>query len=125
MDTEPYPGEQERWQGHPGDRALVTDLINAEGLDNVIFITGDIHMNYLGHADETDPSVAGRMWEVCSTMGNINPLVARLKPEQFDWTARDPHQALLTFDPTAGTVHVAFHAEDGSLSYERTLTLGA
>ena len=123
MDTEPYPGESERWQGHIEDRARVADLINTRALDHVIWLTGDIHMNYLGHCDEVHPSLAGRMWEVCNTWGNINPLIHRLSAEQFVWTAQDPHVPLLTFDPAAGTVLLRFYDEGGALAFEETLQL--
>lgn len=125
MTSKPYPGEVERWQGHAGDRARVTDLINAEQLERIIWVTGDIHMNYFGHADETDDSIAGRMYELCCTSGNTNPLVTALSKQQFEFTAEPPHFPTLTFDPGAGTVTVRFYAEDGSVSFEKVVALPA
>lgn len=87
----------------------------------MVFVTGDIHMNYLGRASETGEATSDRVWEVCVTSGNINPLASTLSPTQFPFVAAAPHLPVLTFDPDAGTVHVAFWDRTGALAWERTL----
>jgi len=119
-----YPGRDERWQGHEADRKRVTDLIDAEGLDHVLFLTGDIHMNYLGRLSETGGAISDTLWEICTTSGNVNPAVNGLSEQQFDFKALEPHLPLVTFDATAGTVTVRFVAIDGTTTYERTLEIG-
>lgn len=121
----PYPGAPERWQGHPDDRAEITDLIDDEGLSHVIFVTGDIHMNYIGTLAETPSSTSGRLLEVCTTSGNINPFVNSLSDDQFAWRAEAPHLPTLTFDADAGTVTLRFHDLDGVMVHERVVDLPA
>lgn len=111
----------DRWSNFPLDRDRVTALLDAEGAKHVVFVTGDIHMTYLGRASVSGDAVSDRAWEVCCTSGNINPLASGLSADQFAFVAAAPHLPVLTFDPDAGTVHVAFYAVDGSLAFERTL----
>lgn len=112
----------DRWEGYPVDRDRVTALLDRLGARHVVFVTGDIHMNYLGRVRVRGDAASDRAWEVCCTSGNVNPLASGLSPEQFAFVAAAPHLPVLTFDPGAGTVHVAFHARDGSRSFEQTLT---
>ncbi len=111
----------QRWEGFPSDRAEVTDLIDRLDARHVLFVTGDIHMNYLGRVTEAGTSVSEQAYEVCCTSGNINPIASTLSLDQFEFVDNSPHLPVLTFDPDAGTVHVAFYAADGSVSFERTL----
>lgn len=112
----------ERWAGFPADRQRVTELIDRIQARHVLFVCGDIHMNYLGRATLGGTGVADTRREICVTSGNVNPSYTGLKPEQFDYVSVDPALPVLTFDPDAGTVHVAFHLRDGSVGYEQTLT---
>ncbi|MCB9687275.1 MAG: alkaline phosphatase family protein [Alphaproteobacteria bacterium] len=111
----------ERWENYPLDRDRVTALLDELDARHVIFVTGDIHMNYLGRTRLSGEATSDRLWEVCCTSGNVNPLADKLDPAQFEFVDNSPHLPVLTFDPGAGTIHVAFHARDGSLSFERTL----
>ncbi|MCA9573528.1 MAG: alkaline phosphatase D family protein, partial [Myxococcales bacterium] len=124
-DGDPYPSAGERWAGRPASRDRVTQLLDDEGLTHVLFVTGDIHMNYVGRVSEAGDRTSDRAWEICCTSGNVNPLVRDLSLTQFDWTGMPPHVPRLTFDPDAGTVTVAFHAADGTVSHEQVLTLPA
>ena len=94
-----------------------------DGLDrrNVVFVTGDIHMNYLGRASETGDAASDQCWEICTTSGNANPLADDLSTEQFAFVSKAPHFPVLTFDPDTDTVHVAFHAVDGSVAFVQVL----
>jgi phosphodiesterase/alkaline phosphatase D-like protein len=112
----------ERWENYPLDRERITALLDRIDGRHVVFVTGDVHMNYLGRARVRGDAVSDRVWEVCCTSGNINPLASGLSAEQFAFVQAAPHLPVLTFDPDAGTVHVAFYGKDGSLSFERTLT---
>ncbi len=113
----------DRWDGKPDDRDRVAALLDDLGARHVLFVTGDIHMNYLGRTSVAGDRPSQTAWEVCVTSGNINPLASTLSPEQFAWVEASPQLPVLTFDPDAGTVHVAFHGRDGALSYEQTLDL--
>jgi alkaline phosphatase D len=111
-----------RWDGYPSDRARLTERLDLLEASNVIFVTGDIHMNYLGRASVSGDAVSDRSWEVSCTSGNANPVAGSLSPEQYVFVDAAPHLPVLTFDPTLGTVHVAFYAADGSLSFDKTLS---
>jgi phosphodiesterase/alkaline phosphatase D-like protein len=112
----------DRWETFPDQRAAVSDLLDAEGLNNVVFVTGDIHMNYLGRANIEASTVSESVWEICCTSGNYSPLASGLSTEQFDFVSPDPHVPVLTFDPASDYVHVAFYGVDGSVAFEQTLT---
>ncbi|MCO4747251.1 MAG: alkaline phosphatase D family protein [Proteobacteria bacterium] len=119
--TNLFEDNADRWDGYPDDRVRMTALLDKLEANNVIFVTGDIHMNYLGRASESGDLVSDKVWEVCTTSGNTSPMANSLSDIQFDFVGGDPHFPVLTFDPDAGTVHVAFHAVDGSVAYEKTL----
>ena len=121
LEGEPYFGASERWQGHLSDRDQVTDVIDAAGMKHVIFVTGDIHMNYVGTLDEQPNTPSGRLFEVCTTSGNTNPLTMFLSQQQFEFTAVRAHMPFLTFDPATGTIAVRFHADDGTLAFEKVI----
>ncbi len=111
----------DRWEGYPADRARVTERLDALDRDGVIFVCGDIHTNYLGRVKISGDAPSERCWEVCCSSGNVNPLTLGFSPEQFAFLDVTPHFPVLTFDPAAGTVHVAFYGTDGSLTFEHTL----
>jgi alkaline phosphatase D len=113
----------QRWEGFPDDRARVAALLDQLDARHVLFVTGDIHMNYLGRVQEEGEVASEQAWEVCCTSGNLNPLADGLSADQFPFVDNTPHLPVLTFDPSAGTVHVAFYARDGALAHEQTLEL--
>jgi phosphodiesterase/alkaline phosphatase D-like protein len=110
----------ERWEAFPGDRDRLVAAVDAAAA-RVVFVTGDIHMNYLGRASITGEAPSDVAWEVCVTSGNVNPRAAGLSPDQFAFVNTAPHLPVLTFDPTADTVHVAFYGRDGALDFEQLL----
>ncbi len=116
-----FEDNADRWESFPDDRAQLAALLDELDATNVVFVTGDIHMNYLGRARLDGDAVSDRAWEVCCTSGNISPLASGLSEDQFAYVDDTPQLPVLTFDPDAGTVHVAFYGMDGSLTYEQTL----
>ena len=112
----------DRWDGYPADRARLTEALDRLQARHVIFVTGDIHMNYLGRGSLSGDAVSDLSWEVCCTSGNISPIANSLSSEQYVYVKAAPHLPVLTFDPESGTVHVAFYGSDGTLSFEQTLT---
>lgn len=119
--AELFSDNTDRWDFFADQRERVIAAIDARG-GGVVFVTGDIHMTYLGQATTGGEAPSDRTWEVCCTSGNINPLAGSLRGEQFVYVEALPNLPVLTFDPDAGTVHVAFYGMDGSLSYEQTLS---
>jgi len=111
----------ERWATYPADRDRVTELLDRLEARHVVFVCGDIHMNYLGRTSITGDAVSQTRTEVCVTSGNINPSYLSMPADQFDYVSAEPSFPVLTFDPAAGTVHVAFYLADGSVGFEKTL----
>ena len=115
---------EDRWEGYADQRDAVQAFVDDNAITNVVWVTGDVHMCYVGQV-EGEPSSPGRaMWEVCVTSGNTNPLADQLPEAQFPWRSENAHLPLLTFDPEAGEVHVEFVATDGTVSHARTLSVG-
>lgn len=111
-------GEDDRWEGHPAQRDEVRTFIDDNGIEGVVWLTGDLHQCYVGRT-EAD---RGGMWEVAVTSGNIAAPSEVLPRGQFDWAVAVPHAPLLTFDADAGTVQVTFYTAEGDVGYEQTLT---
>ncbi|MCB9665781.1 MAG: alkaline phosphatase family protein [Alphaproteobacteria bacterium] len=120
-----YPGEKERWSGNPADRDRVVQAIDDGQLDHVLWVTGDIHMTYLGRLEETGDRVSDRMWEVCTTSGNVSPFADDLSTTQFAFGAAAPMLPRITFDAQAGTATVRFHDATGAVAHEQVIPLGA
>ena len=111
----------DRWDVYPEDRARLTAQLDKLEASNVFFVCGDIHMNYLGRGSVSGDKPSDLAWEVCCTSGNFNPLASSLSPDQYVFVSGAPHFPVLTFDPGTDSVHVAFYAKDGSLTFEQTL----
>lgn len=114
--------EDNRWQGHPAQRDAVKSFIDDNAIEGVVWVTGDIHLCYVGQIENQDDTPSGRAWEVCVTSGNINPLALTLPPSQFAWADGNPHAPLLTFDADANEVAVTFYRPDGTIAFETTLS---
>ena len=113
----------DRWQGYPASRDAVMDFINDNGIENVLWVTGDIHMCFVGQVEDGVDTYAGRMWEICVTSGNTNPLAFTLPSSQFPWKSQDPHLPLITFDAQANEVEVTFVTTGGDIAHTQVLTL--
>ena len=115
----------DRWEGYGVQRAALLERVSERGLSNILWITGDVHMCWVGQI-EANPSSAGEsMWEVCVTSGNENPLANELSDDQFPWHSPNPHLPLLTFDPAANRVLVEFLDAQGELAHRRELDLSS
>lgn len=114
----------DRWEGYVTQRAELQAFVDAHELRNILWITGDVHMCYVGQV-ELDPATLGEsMWEICVTSGNINGLATELPEAQFPWRSPDAHLPLITFDPEADLVRVEFINRYGSTVHSRDLQLG-
>ncbi|PRQ04256.1 Alkaline phosphatase D precursor [Enhygromyxa salina] len=114
---------EDRWEGYATQRAELQALVDAHDLRNILWLTGDVHMCYLGQV-ELEPLTPGEsMWEICVTSGNTNPLADELPEAQFPWRSQLPHLPLITFDPQADLVRVEFVTRFGDVAYHRELQL--
>lgn len=113
----------DRWEGYVTQREALKAFVDEHQLRNILWVTGDVHMCYVGRIERDPSTAADGMWEVCVTSGNTNPLASSLPEEQFTWRSQNGHLPLITFDPEAERVHVELIAEDGTVAHSQALDL--
>lgn len=114
-----WPNRNDRWQGYQAQREQLLSFIDAKGLDNVWFLSGDIHLGTIHRVEAV--GARRRYFEVClGPAGNVNPLSVVLEPgyeanradffppSQFLYASGAFQATTLTFDPRANTVRVRF-----------------
>jgi alkaline phosphatase D len=114
-----WPSRNDRWQGWQLQREALLSHLDAKGVDNVWFLSGDIHVGTIHRVDATGPR--RRFFEVCvGPAGNVNPVAVVLEPgneanrgdffptSQFLYASGAFQATTLTFDPNANTVRVVF-----------------
>lgn len=116
----------DRWEGYPGQRDQVLDLIDAHAIKNVWFLSGDFHVCFVSRLEPTGTQLSHRTREIAVTSGNQNPIpefLTQLDPPQFDYGVHKPRGVIITFDPEADTVQVRFlDPLTGEDLYNETLT---
>lgn len=114
----------DRWEGYGAQRDRLLDFIVDEQIDNVWFLSGDIHSGYVGRLEPEGHPYA-RMWEIVVGPGasNVNPITIGIENDLVDeeevypcnqFVFRHGHQHVetyLTFDPGSDTIRVVY--EDG------------
>ena len=117
--------DSDRWEGYPEQRQEIIDFIDNEEIENVWWISGDIHTTYVGNINASPGAGPGsRMKEICVTSGNTNPVGGILNGDQFEYRVGEPRVPLLTFDPETNEVLVKIMDESGTVVYEQYLTYG-
>ena len=58
-DGQDNPPFVDKWDGYPGSRQRLADMITGAGLTNVVFATGDAHMNAVGEVPLRDEERGG------------------------------------------------------------------
>lgn len=99
-----WGGSADRWEGYAAQREKVLGFIDEHALDNVWFLSGDIHVGTIMRVEKVGPR--RKYFEICAgPAGNINPL---------------------TFDPKANTVRVMFidPMQSDAVTCDQTLTFG-
>ena len=133
-----WGGSGDRWEGYAAQRERVLGFIDEHALDNVWFISGDIHVGTIMRVEQAGPR--RKYLEICvGPAGNINPLTLVLEPgqeankkivfppEQFLYAGGDFQSTTLTFDPKANTVRVVFidpTKPEPVVTCDQTLTFG-
>lgn len=115
---------EDRWEGYVTQRAELQAFVDENDLRNILWVTGDVHMCFVGQVDGSPTTPGESMWEVCVTSGNTNPLASDVPPGQFPWASQYPHVPVIEFNPETDSVHVDFVALDGTISESRDLQLG-
>lgn len=114
-----WPGRADRWQGYAVQREELLAHLDARNVENVVFISGDIHLGTVHSIEVAGPR--RRFLEVCAgPAANVNPLGLVLEPgneknradffppAQFLYASGAFQATTLTFDPKANTVRVRF-----------------
>ncbi|MBE2253478.1 MAG: alkaline phosphatase D family protein [Myxococcus sp.] len=114
-----WPGRADRWQGWQGQREQLLSFIDARGIENVWYLSGDIHLGTIHRVENV--GARRRFFEICvGPAGNVNPLSVVLEPgneanrgdffppSQFLYAAGAFQATTLTFDPQANAVRVVF-----------------
>lgn len=118
----------DRWEGYQTQRDALKAFVDEHALTGIVWVTGDVHMCYVGQIEGEPSTRADSMWEVCVTSGNTNPLANQLPEEQFPWRSSNPHVPRLTFEPAADPaddrVVVEFIDTAGQVAHRRELSLG-
>lgn len=131
-----WGGQAERWQGYPAAREELLGFIDANGVKNAWFVSGDFHLGLVLRVERG--TLRSRLLEVVAgPAAHINPLALVLEPgpEANRAIAFPPEQVLfasggfnattLTFDPKADTVRVVFdQVQAGGQTYDATLREG-
>lgn len=129
-----WPFEEDRWQGYAAQRDELLDHLDAAGVDNVWFLSGDLHLGLVGRVDPPGGARRNR-WEILcghgASYGNPLALAATrsetqrerfLPPDQFLHFNLDFAATTLTFDPADDSVRVRFlHAETEEVLFDRVL----
>ncbi|RLB56046.1 MAG: hypothetical protein DRJ42_04375 [Deltaproteobacteria bacterium] len=112
----------DRWEGYDSQRRELLDFIIDNGIDDIYFLAGDIHANFVGRLEPEGTSPYARMWEITVGPGasGDNPLGALLEQgilmpqdvfpcEQFVFgSGRTQVATTLELDPLADTLRVRF-----------------
>lgn len=132
-----WPGRADRWQGWPQQREHLLSHLEAKGVENVWFLSGDIHLGTLHRLEAT--GTRRRYFESCvGPAGNVNPLSIVLEPgnernrgdffppSQFLHAAGAFQATLFTFDPRKNSVRVVFidPKQGDAVTFDRTVTFG-
>lgn len=108
----------DRWQGYAKQRDALLDHITAQGIRNVWFLAGDLHVGVVARIEIDGPR--SKMFEIlCGPGGNQNPIAKALMSDpdllaqatptaQFLHASMDIATTLLTFDPATDSVRVRF-----------------
>ncbi|MCP4809198.1 MAG: hypothetical protein GY913_12715 [Proteobacteria bacterium] len=115
----------DRWEGYAAQRDELLFELSAQGIDDVYFVAGDFHVNFVALVEPRMGGAAGRTWEIACTSGNNNPLgewLVDTAPDQFTFGTQHERAVLLDLDPTTKEVTVRFLNQNGDLDEEQVLS---
>jgi alkaline phosphatase D len=117
--------QSDRWSGYPTQRAEILSHIRDNGVEGVLWITGDVHYAQIGRVDPAG-GVGEDQWEVLAGPGGstLNAIVeAFVGSEQYPVIFAQWNWARFTCDPGAGTITVTYIGDDGGVLAEKVLDL--
>ncbi|HEX6272878.1 MAG TPA: alkaline phosphatase D family protein [Polyangiaceae bacterium] len=123
----------ERWEGYAAQREELLAFIDAMGIENVWFLSGDLHMGLVHRVDRSGRDA--RHWEICSGPGGQSshdlPLfqpgaeerhARAFPPEQVAYASHELAYTTFEFDPAADSVRVRFVNVEGQTAFDRVLS---
>jgi alkaline phosphatase D len=109
----------DRWEGYRGARAELLEHINAKAIENVWFLSGDLHVNFVSRLNAAGDDLASRAREIAVTGGNTGLGVSG---PNFDYSRAAARGCLVTFDPGQNLVQVTFiDPNTGAIDYQADL----
>ncbi len=115
----------DRWEGHPDQRADILGHIRDNAIPGVLWISGDVHYAQIGRVDPAG-GVGEDQWEVFVGPGGSTPnylVEAYVGSEQYSMMFAKWNFARFTCDPGLGTIHVAYVGDDGAELATMTLSV--
>jgi alkaline phosphatase D len=115
----------DRWQGFPQQRDEILSFILDEGIDGVVWISGDFHLGAVALVDPVG-GVADDQWEILTgpSGSSINPAVYLFQAnERYPVILGQFNYTHFEADPVAGTLLVRFVGDDGSTLDELLLEI--
>ena len=113
----------DRWEGYALQRFELLEFLHMESVRNVWFVSGDLHVCFVGQIQPGSDGLLGQLREVAVTGGNTNTLGDFLPGDQFSFGSSQAHALLMTFDPEADEVLVRFiDPQTGEDAYSATLS---
>lgn len=120
----PFPFESaDRWQGYVAQRTELLSFVDDEEVSGVVWLSGDIHMGYVGRLANQGPGARLLEVTVGSTAQFTNPLAGLFGAPQFDFAAGENNTAELEVRPADGQLIVRFFGRGGRL-FQRRYPLG-
>ncbi len=91
-----WGGQADRWQGYEAQREQVLAFLDEHALENVWFLSGDIHVGTIMRVEKAGPR--RKYLEICvGPAGNINPLTlvptSRRRRTPCEWSSSTPPRA--------------------------------
>jgi phosphodiesterase/alkaline phosphatase D-like protein len=132
-----WPGFGDRWEAYPAQRDALLDSIVDQGIENVWFLTGDLHAGLVHRVEGSGPRSG--LVEIMVGPGGprtLNPLPTLVNQvpdeietyfpsDQFLYRSDQLAATLLTFDPIDDQVRVRFiDPETGASRYDELLKAG-
>ena len=115
----------DRWDGYANQRDEILDHIRDSNIRGVLWIAGDFHFGALAHVGRPG-SLHHFQYEVfCGPGGSdLNPVVWLLNPnDHYEQVVKEFNYVAFECDPDAGTIQVAFIADDGGVIANQTLSV--
>ncbi len=118
-------GAEDRWDGYPAQREELLSWIRDTGVEGVLFIAGDFHWGALATIGRPGFDYDDQFEVFCGPGGStINPLAFVVQPgDHYRLVIRQHNYTAFEADPVAGTIRVAFIADDGAVIGTETLSL--